>query len=281
MGLRLPEQLPRLSGWVLALYRFGLPIVLLLGLFSTLYFNPSRIAHSFHTDRILLASGLKYSGYQAEGQRVAPFSAEARATGITEGDLLVAIDGRAAPTDLDGVVARLDGPDGAPVRLTVRSLDGAERTVTLHRDKTYLDAVHARVGLTYEGRRMAAFVIGTILNLLALFVAALLYLRRKRDPVAALLAIGTTVATTNFRGMTTGVMSLGAQDVLLRFPSAIILLAIGVGLSLFPSGRFSPRSTWAATTGWTRLSWTSSAGLSASSRSASPWPTICARRWRP
>ena len=246
MGLRLPEQLPQLSGWVLALYRYVLPILIVLGLFSTLYLDPSRMAHDIHTNRVLLASGLKNSGFQALGQNVAPFSPEAHAGGIREGSLLVAIDGQPAPTDLDGVVARLDGPDGAPVRITVRSAGGPERTVTLHRDTNFLDAVYARVGLTYEGRRMAQTVINTIGFLLGLLVAALLYLRRKRDPVAALIAIGAAVVPINVQAMTTGMMSLGAQDILLRFPSAAIYVSAGVGLSLFPSGRFMPRSTWAA-----------------------------------
>ena len=250
MGLRLPEQLPPLSGWVLIAYRFGLPILLALGLFSTLYLIPSRLAHDNHANRILMASGLKPQGFEASGQKVSPFSPEARAAGIGVGVFLIGIDGRPAPTDFDGVVARLDGPDGAPVAITVRSRAGAERTVTLHRDKVHLDAVYSRVGLTYEGSVVGRLVIDTVGSLLALLVATLLYLRRKRDPVAALIAIGVTLVSINFLAMTTGLMSLGAQDVLLRFPAAAAFLSVGVGLSLFPSSRFSPRSTWASIGMW-------------------------------
>lgn len=250
MGLRSPEQLPPLSGWVLIAYRFGLPILLALGLFSTLYLIPSRLAHDNHANRILMASGLKPQGFEASGQKVSPFSPEARAAGIGLGEFLIGIDGRPAPTDYDGVVARLDGPDGAPVRITVRSRAGAERTVTLHRNKAHLDAVYSRVGLTYEGSIVGRLVIDAVGSLLALLVAALLYLRRKRDPVAALIAIGVTLVSINFREITTGLMSLGAQDVLLRFQSAAAFLSVGVGLSLFPSGRFSPRSTWASIGMW-------------------------------
>lgn len=51
MGLRLPKQLPQLSGWVLTLYRYGLPILFMVGLFSVFYASPAATNRNtqFHT----------------------------------------------------------------------------------------------------------------------------------------------------------------------------------------------------------------------------------------
>ena len=51
MGLRLPKQLPRLSGWVLTLYRYGFPILFMVGLFSVSYASPAATNRNtqFHT----------------------------------------------------------------------------------------------------------------------------------------------------------------------------------------------------------------------------------------
>lgn len=245
MGLRLPERLPQLSGWVLALYRFGWPILFMVALYSVFYASPTATNRNTPLNRLVFQSGLEPLGSYENGLQVAPFSTEARAAGVRDNDVLVGIDGRPAPTGLVAVADRLGGADGTPVDVTVRGSDGSNRTVTLHRNRTYLDRVYARVGLTYEGRRFALLAMFLVSSALALIVSAMLFLRRKRDAVAALFAIGSALSAISIGSVTQGWASPVMQELLLRVAFGATYLAIGIATFAFPSGRFTPKSTWA------------------------------------
>lgn len=79
----------------------------------------------------------------------------AGAAGVKEGDLLVAVDGEpiAPGISLDAVTARVRGPIGSQVTITVRHADGTEDTFTLTRQRIELPSVawHAVEGQASTG----------------------------------------------------------------------------------------------------------------------------------
>lgn len=71
MGLPLPKQLPQLSSWVLTLYRYNLPILFMVGLFSVFYASPAATNRNtqFHTrplsERLLASGQIEKQPYKA------------------------------------------------------------------------------------------------------------------------------------------------------------------------------------------------------------------------
>jgi carboxyl-terminal processing protease len=92
-----------------------------------------------------------------------PGSPAARA-GIEPGDVITAIDGSSlGAADLDGAVARLRGPVGSPVRLTILpARGGAGRDVLLERAEVELPSVAAELlGPGYGYLRISSFTDAT------------------------------------------------------------------------------------------------------------------------
>ena len=245
MRLTLPDHLPQLSGAALATFRIVWVILFLLGLASSLYFGPAAGRRDTSVIRAYDEAGIVDWQKRPEGNYISPFSPEAHAAGIKRWDLLVAIDGRPAPADDDHIAAMLNRPDGAPLRLTLRSPGGTLRNVTIHHNGHFLGSTYARVGLTFDGRRALETDIRVAANLLSLVVCALLFVRRPRDPVAALLALGIAAGTVDVSGLFAGQwFGLAGQDWLGRGLGTLANASFALALLVFPSGRFVPRWTW-------------------------------------
>lgn len=168
-------------------------------------------------------------------------SAEARASGLREGNRIVAIDGQLLAADATEymVADRLAGDRDGRIALVTRSADGTMRTHRLTRAPNALSTV--------EGdSRLPLWLYITItftsiqLPLVALFAAsALLARRRPRDPEAMLFAYGLLLMCVS-PGAGFWLNALGGVDnsllqMMVNFGATLTFAAIAI----FPDGRFA------------------------------------------
>jgi hypothetical protein len=241
--VKLPDRIPPLAGPVRVLYRVigGLLILLTLlaGTVGT-YLLDSRNADAART---FYAAGLRNTTPRVEGLDVAAFSDQARAAGVPNGRL-VAVDGIDVRDDdirLEKTLRALAGPEGSTVE--VRIADATDvRAYRLTRSAGWLRQAYAGTGFSFAVRERIRLVLDIAAGLLVVAVIALLYLRRPRDPVAALLVVGATVLT------------LGPLPAIAAWIPAWLtpvcyfvgMSAVHAGLILFPSASLRPRRVLAA-----------------------------------
>ena len=203
---------------------------------SVLYFIPNASFEGSRTGRAYYEAGLVSLRDNVEGRVVRAFGPGGRAAGIGANEVLLAIDGAPAPVEEKAIAALLRKPQGTSVRLTLKAADGRVHDAVTRIDRRAFDETYRRVGLTFEGRRLAEMIVDVAAGILALGFSTLLFLRRPRDPVAALLAIGLTV------GYAVPSLVLGTVPHWVELThNAFVLLAIFAGIAAFPDGRFAPR----------------------------------------
>ena len=169
-------------------------------------------------------------------------------------DRILSVDGKQAPTrwrDLFVLGRLLSEAPGPVVTVRTRSSDGAIRDHALQRSKLFETEAYGGAGLTRDTLRLElrANLIATALVLLA--TSILLFLRRPREPVAALLSIamllmvaGGSTSPHFFYERTPWLPAFGAlRPAVVATGWCLLSLAVFI----FPSGRFEPRWTrWAA-----------------------------------
>ncbi len=235
--LRLPERLPDLKGIWLTLYTIVwaimLPLALMgavlgtsIGLRTPTMWTPYGIATSDSP------SGLPIDAVPGD---------EARAAGLRPGDTVIAVDGWEIPRSAGRSAARehVVKPDGETTNFTVRKANGQIVDVRLTRSIAIEEESFRRAGLNRTFGRAVNAVGSALLPLLFISAAVLLFLRKRREAVPALLSVSFLIF---------GAIVNGAD--LLGVPIGIINIAASAGISLlyaalfaFPSGRFEPRWT--------------------------------------
>jgi hypothetical protein len=228
--------LPQLPPPVAKIYR-PLWIILFIAcvLSATVYGFLSRV-ELIKSERAYRYVGLRDTGLAPAGVAVRPIDATAREAGIADGDAIVAIDGAPAPRDDFRVGEMLSGSDGATVQLDLIAPTGVQHKSTLVRDRTHLDRVYRGSILSFEARHWFLYWLGAIAQCVALTCALLLFLRRTRDPVAALLSTGIMIAAALPPRLTPLVLALNTLAIACIYTAVII----------FPAGRFDNRWTWIA-----------------------------------
>lgn len=171
-------------------------------------------------------------------------SEEAMRSGLKRGDRIVSIDGEPIPADAieHDIGDRMQAISGNAVTLVARSPDGTVKTHRLTRQPDRWSEVLPHVGMTGHQQMIVRYAIEQSV-LLFLFVAgAVLTLRRRRDPVALLIALGLFMMCNalpagfwfwHYLGVATVANTLNML--------AFVLLAIAV--AVFPDGRFPFRWT--------------------------------------
>jgi len=232
----LPAGLPSLSNRWLAVYRVAWLAAMAMALPSVLYFYPSASFEGMRNGRAVYEAGLIPAGQNAHGRVFTAFGPASRAAGIGDDEVLLAVDGTPVPVEYKAIAALLRKPQGSPVRLTLKAADGRVHDAVISIDRQAFDNTYRRVRLTYEGRLLAELTMQTATSILGLVFSTLLFLRRPRDPVAALLAIGTAVG---YAGISLLFDSVPHWLSATRY--AFAMLAIIAGIAAFPDGRFAPR----------------------------------------
>lgn len=245
MKLKLPEALPSINGWGLVAYRLVWCALFALSLIQLVWFDYAFEKQAQRAVAALYSVGLRDLGTDGAGERVAPSSDEARHAGVVNGALLLAIDGQPLALGNDYLRSsvtlekRLMAADGKTFTLTLLLDDGSRRDIVLTKRESRLRDAYAGSGLTFALQRAMVYWIGMASSALILMVAALLFVRRPRDPVAALFSLGLVlnlfVPSMIFSALPVLISSLvGASGFLLTI----------LALSAFPNGRFEPRWVW-------------------------------------
>jgi hypothetical protein len=177
-----------------------------------------------------------------------PMGRESRAAGIRAGRRIVAVDGRPLPADApqQWLTTRLREAPGPVVGITTRGSGGDVRQHRLRRGPHHLDDAYRGVGIGFNGLVSIERGLGFAANLIAILAALLLFRRRARDPVAALLSFAFLGVTAGSGQAFSTLVELGLRAV----TDTVRLAGFGalfVGVLTFPSGRLEPRWTlWAA-----------------------------------
>lgn len=238
MPAGIPHRLPQLRGGLFIAYRILWPLMALvaLALIVTSYdaeLDHQRAGHAFYD------LGVINHGMSIEGPIVAPFSAAAKR--LFSGDeTALAADGAPLGTNTYQITPAMAGRQGATVDLTLRRADGSIHHIAVRRDASYLRDAYRGSGLTFELRRWLEFTFYLIAELMILGTALLLFLRRPRDPVAALIALGWTLVWT----FDLSPIWHDQPLLLLGILNALALILITLGVATFPDGALRPRWAW-------------------------------------
>ena len=235
--LRLPERLPDLKGKWLTLYTIVWAIML-----------PIALAGAVRGTYIFLTIVPMWSPYglattdTPEGLRVdSAMNAEARARAIRAGDYVVAIDGWTLPASgaRAAARARVIKPDGAATEFRFRRPNGEIYEARLVRSMAYDRQRFRDAGVSWPVVRSIARVDTLMLPILFIGAAVLLFIRRRREAVPALLSIAFLI----FGGIVNGADLSGVGAGVLALISTVGNVCLFVALLVFPSGRFEPRWT--------------------------------------
>ncbi len=236
-SLELPDRVPPLSGWFLQMYRL-VWIVVGAGAVASMVMAYRMEVRAQAAVRAEHDVGLVTEGVAPEGVRVRPLGGMARRAGVRDGNVLLRVNGEPARVEAVPLGRMLDGPEGGTVAVTLKQLDGRVQDVTLVRSSAYLRDAYAGSGLTFARRRWIEFSMNMLQMVLIFLAAILLFLRRSRESVAAMLALALLLMLISEQGL-----GLPAWTQRVGLASWSVLFSLGI--LLFPDGRFVSRWTWA------------------------------------
>ncbi|MBA2932971.1 hypothetical protein HZF05_02565 [Sphingomonas sp. CGMCC 1.13654] len=234
--MKLPDHLPPLSGWSFQVYRVLWVVLLIPAIASVMLSYRAQVRYEA-ASRADYAAGIWLDRSTAGGAPITPISDEAHAK-VRKGDVLIAVAGKPVPSNEMQWADMLAGLDGAPLDLLIRHVDGSRSAITLRRDSHLIDRVYARSGMSYSARVWLAWGTSTAANLLTLATSLLLFLRRPRDPVAALVAISGLLICVD-----PGTLSADPPLILFYLPQAVINIALTAAMAAFPAGNIRSRLT--------------------------------------
>lgn len=236
-ALRLPERLPDLKGRWLTLYTIIWAIMLPLALVGAVrgtYLNLTVVP-------MWSPYGISTTD-TVQGVRIdSVLSAELRAGAIRAGDYVVAIDGWMLPSTGARAAARprVIKPDGSTTEFRMRRPSGETYEVRLVRSMELHRQEFREAGISWPVARTVTSIGTLMLPSLFIGAAVLLFIRRRREAVPALLSIAFLV----FGGIVAGADLSGIGARALDVVTSIGTLCLFVALLAFPSGRFEPRWT--------------------------------------
>ncbi len=250
--MRLPEGLPELKGRWLATYKLLWWAMLAVSLVAVtagqwlLHRETTTVYGQFY------GAGLRPNETD-EALTFSPLSPAAESAGVRAESTLLAVDGRAIPPGAawDDIAAALDGPAGRTITLRLRTPDGTVTEARVVRGPEHLAAADREGPLTDAQRNMLSVASRTLKALIVIVGAVLLFRRRARDPVAALLSFGLLAVPAN--DVAALVADPGLRYLIDFAFDAVPMACILLGLATFPAGRFNPSWTWLvipATANW-------------------------------
>jgi hypothetical protein len=240
--LRLPERLPNLKGKWLAAYSALWAAALLVAIVAPIgsaVVNYRGLGHPVWRPHGLVTAtsdtGITIS---------AVFGDEARRAGVRAGDRVIAVDGwRVGDRSRDDRLYKLlDGPEGSTDTLTLRSPSGAERQVTLATRASTADTMFRGTGISRGVFDAANHFFDLAFLLFLVPAAVLLFVRRRREIIPALLSMSFLVIS----GFAAGATALTAAGLSQRLVDIVADLfgwiPLVLALATFPDGR--PASKW-------------------------------------
>lgn len=235
--------LPQLTGWKFAVFRAVWVFALALAVGGTIAGLHYHKAWYGSVIRPIEDLGLQIARAPVLGP---PLGSQAREAGIVPGLRLIAIDGRALPPDglpvetTREIAARLERPEGAQVRVQTRSPEGLVRDHLLTKSRGHVVEAYRGSGISHEQRRLIELIADLAATTVNVAAAVLLFRRRARDPVAAMLSLAFLLLAANTGPAWYMLMGLGVPQVA-YVAGAIGWGALFVGVAVFPEGRLETR----------------------------------------
>jgi hypothetical protein len=242
---RLPERLPDLKGKWLTVYTVLWALTLLVAVVApirgTLLDHARLQRHPVWERHGLIAHEID------QGLIVGSvFGDEALRAGVRPGDRIIAVDSwPVGDGSEDGHRYNLlDGPEGATATLTLQSPSGRNRLVTLSSRASTSTQLFRRAGLS-RGTFDAAVEFSDLVFILFLVPpAVLLFMRRRREIVPALLSLAFLGITVSLAGGTGALEDAGLAEHVVDVISALLgWMPLAIALVVFPDGRFVPKWT--------------------------------------
>jgi hypothetical protein len=234
--LRLPERLPDLKGkWLIAytvIWAAALMVAIVAPISSTVT-NFRGLGHP-----VWRPHGLVTATTDSAVTVTAVFGDEARRAGIHPGDQVIAVDGwRIGNRTRDNhLYLLLDGGEGSTARILLRSPDGAERTLTLTSRASTAAEMFRGTGVGRSAFDAAIHFFDLSFFLFAVPAAVLLFVRRRREIIPALLSLSFLVIT-GFVG-SAAAPNFGVSEKLVDSIGALLgWLPLVLALIAFPDGR--------------------------------------------
>ena len=171
---------------------------------------------------------------------------EAALVGVQEGDILLAVSGKALPSGIsvDETIEAMRGLHGEQVDITVRQADGTEKSLTIVRSRQFL-AHLAGAGISFGFYQAYLVTLSLLVALIFTVFSAWLIWQKRLEKVAALTSL--TLLLIPYSLNLSGVASFGAEQFGIYWFYALIrtagLLTIVVFLTIFPNGNIFP--SWA------------------------------------
>jgi hypothetical protein len=242
-ALRLPERLPDLKGKWLTLYSVLWAAALLVAVVA-----PIRGAsYNYYW--------LQHLGWRPHGLLIAKddqaiivrgvFGEEVRRAGVRPGDRVIAVDGWPVGNGSDDArLYKLLGGEGASTRLTLRSPGGRDRAVTLTNRQSTAAELFRGTGATRAMFDGAVHFSDLTFLFFLVPPAVLLFVRRRREIVPALLSMALLIIAGFLTGGQVGLADAGVPfRVIDLIGGGLGWLPLVIALIVFPDGRFVPR--WA------------------------------------
>lgn len=236
--LRLPERLPNLKGRWLTAYTILWAIVLPLSLISA--------AASAY---VVLTTPTIWTPYgfatdpDSHGVIVTFVSSPAvRTAGVTPGDHVISVDGWPVPQNSSGrdsVRLRVIKPNGSFTAFTFRRPGGEVYSLRLLRSTRFEEEAFRAAGTTRLLARIVYEVTALPVPILFISAAVLLFFRRRRDAVPALLSLSFLLMGATWNGPNILGVNFVVVDNVGTFGFCLLLAA----MFAFPAGEFRPRWT--------------------------------------
>jgi hypothetical protein len=244
--LRVPEALPTLGRMGIRIYVALWSVLLVLAVvLSALGVHYRMEPHRNPTWSALGITVLDRPG----GPTVINVSGtEAIAKDVKPGDTVLAVDGRPVPTGSGAATSAGNwvlGADGTTKRLTLRTGAESPREVALTRSRDAREQRFREAGISSLALYglSAAFQVAAVMMLI---VTAILLFRQRRQPVAALLSVGSLAIAITMSGSWHVLISLGLAW-LEEWMSMLGWTATTLAVMSMPDGRFALRWTrWLA-----------------------------------
>lgn len=234
--LRLPARLPDLKGKWLTLYTIiwaiALPLALAgaaIGTYAAMTAPSTWLPYGFATSQD--ANGIRVDALPSPAVKVA---------GMKVGDHVIAVDGWAVPRTDPRAAARphVVKPEGSFTSFTLRRANGEVYKVRLVRSRNVERQEYRDAGLSPT---IGAAVAKAKTLSIAVYISAaiLLFLRRRREAVPALLSLGFLM----FAGLANDPSLAGVSFPIVSTLNMLASCLLFAGLFAFPAGRFEPRWT--------------------------------------
>jgi hypothetical protein len=245
LRLPLPRRLPNLKGIWLTAYSIVWIAVLAIASFAIIRgaYIELTVPKKFQWSPYGFTTSLDNSGFHV----AALGTAAARESGLAIGDDIVALDDWVIPhTDTAHLLVEehLVKPYGTATTFTLRKPDGELYKVRLTRTIEAEEQWYRDAGLSRQAYKLAFLVPGLSFALLFLAAAILLFVRRRREAVPALLSLGfLMIAPVAFDSAWNAWNELGVGVIAITYFAATGWMLVFAAFLAFPSGRLEPRWT--------------------------------------